>query len=74
MQHWCKAFVLDRFFLLSPPTKRYYSTNIFTIIGVAGYISTAIVGVINFLTTFLAIVLVDRVRMYKWHILALVAR
>lgn len=40
---------------------RYYSTSIFCQIGVSGYVSTAVVGTINFLTTFLSIVLVDKV-------------
>lgn len=41
---------------------RYYSTSIFCKVGVRKYISTALVGTLNFLTTFLAIVLVDKVR------------
>ena len=39
---------------------RYYSTSIFCQIGVKEYVSTALVGTINFLTTFLAIILVDK--------------
>ncbi len=41
---------------------RYYSTSIFCKIDVASYVSTAIVGTINFLTTILAVFLVDKVR------------
>ncbi len=41
---------------------RYYSTSIFCKINVASYVSTAIVGTINFLTTILAVFLVDKVR------------
>ena len=40
---------------------RYYSTSIFGQLGVSEYISTAIVGMINFLVTILAIFLVDKV-------------
>ncbi|CAI8056484.1 Facilitated trehalose transporter Tret1-2 homolog [Geodia barretti] len=39
----------------------YYSTSIFKRIGVASYISTSVVGALNFLTTILSIVLVDKV-------------
>jgi sugar porter (SP) family MFS transporter len=39
----------------------YYSTSIFSRIGVASYISTAVVGALNFLTTILSILLVDKV-------------
>ena len=42
-------------------TSRYYSTSIFSLIGVESYISTAIVGTLNFLTTILSIFLVDKV-------------
>jgi MFS family permease len=41
--------------------QRYYSTSIFSRIGVASYISTAVVGALNFLTTILSILLVDKV-------------
>ena len=40
---------------------RYYSTSIFSRIGVESYVSTAIVGTLNFLTTILSIFLVDKV-------------
>ena len=40
---------------------RYYSTSIFCKIGVASYISTFVVGALNFFTTILSIVLVDKV-------------
>ncbi len=40
---------------------RYYSTSIFCQIGVQEFVSTALVGTLNFLTTFVAIVLVDKV-------------
>ena len=46
---------------------RYYSTSIFCQIGVEEYISTALVGTLNFLTTFLAIVLVDKVSQSAVH-------
>jgi MFS family permease len=39
----------------------YYSTSIFCKIGVASYISTSVVGALNFFTTILSIVLVDKV-------------
>ncbi|XP_065183179.1 uncharacterized protein LOC135814052 [Sycon ciliatum] len=39
----------------------YYSTGIFSTIGVSPYLSTALVGIINFLTTFGTLVLVDKV-------------
>ena len=42
-------------------TCRYYSTSIFSRIGVESYVSTAIVGTLNFLTTILSIFLVDKV-------------
>ena len=42
-------------------THRYYSSSIFSRIGVEHYISTAIVGIINFLTTIMSIFLVDKV-------------
>ena len=41
---------------------RYYSTTIFGCINVSNYVGTAIVGAINFLTTLIAIFLIDRVR------------
>ena len=40
---------------------RYYSTSIFCQIGVKEYLSTALVGTLNFLTTILSIILVDKV-------------
>ncbi|XP_065183182.1 uncharacterized protein LOC135814054 [Sycon ciliatum] len=39
----------------------YYSTGIFSTIGVSPYLSTTLVGIINFLTTFGTLVLVDKV-------------
>lgn len=41
---------------------RYYSTGIFQKVGVQAFVATAIVGIINFLTTFGTLVLVDKVR------------
>lgn len=67
---WCRILgqvvTLSIFFpsidaLVLASRRRYYSTGIFSTIGVSQYVSTAIVGIINFLTTFGTLVLVDRV-------------
>ena len=53
---------------MSPCVCRYYSTSIFCQIGVREYVSTALVGTLNFFTTFLSIVLVDKVLCCSLHV------
>lgn len=56
------SWSIDSTFAISSEFDRYYSTSIFCNIGVKErYISTTIVGTINFLTTILAVFLVDKV-------------
>ena len=50
--------VLDVFL---PLFIRYYSTSIFCSIDVSSYAATAIVGVVNFLTTLITVFVVDKV-------------
>lgn len=52
------------YYFCSDHPHRYYSTSIFCSIDVPSYVATAIIGTINFLTTLLAIFLVDKVLVY----------